>query len=164
MLDPRKKRRFFEIVWKEEHDYLRKLNDLDSLFFVIFSKYDTNATCAPCEPLDLKTDEAKTSFTKLFSWNEDEMENGKPEIERYLKEPLLPESSDALHYWKSKKNLYPVLSVMARDFFGAQSSAVACEEVFSSGVDFVTPNRSRLSDESISHFLCLQYWWKRLEK
>jgi len=81
-----------------------------------------------------------------------------------LKEPLLPESSDALHYWKSKKNLYPVLSVMARDFFGAQSSAVACEEVFSSGVDFVTPNRSRLSDKSISHFLCLQYWWKRLEK
>lgn len=75
MLDPRKKRRFFEIVWKEEHDYLRKLNDLDSLFFVIFSKYDTNATCAPCEPLDLKINEAKTSFTKLFSWNEDEMEN-----------------------------------------------------------------------------------------
>jgi hypothetical protein len=23
----------------------------------------------------------------------------------------------ALHYWKSKKNLYPILSVMARDFF-----------------------------------------------
>lgn len=49
---------------------------------------------------------------------------------------------------------------MAKDYLAVQASTVSVEELFSSGVDIVVPNRNRLNEQSIMKLMCLKYWGK----
>lgn len=61
-----------------------------------------------------------------------------------MDQTLSKPGTDLLDFWKSRQDELPLLSAMARDFLPIQSSSVAVERDFSSGVDVVTPNRHRL--------------------
>ncbi|KAJ3121042.1 UV excision repair protein RAD23 B [Nowakowskiella sp. JEL0407] len=106
----------------------------------------------------------------LFTYGNgtDEDDEFEDEIERYFKEPCDIDKErefDLLGFWKDRQvqKKYPVLSVIAKDYLAAQASSAPCEELFSSGVDLVVPNRSRLSDKSITKVMSLKYWMKQRE-
>lgn len=71
------------------------------------------------------------------------------EMKRYLNSPREMEGTDVLGFWKAHSASYPILSVMAKDYLTVQASSVSAERAFSSGVDLVTPNRTRLSGKTI---------------
>jgi hypothetical protein len=88
------------------------------------------------------------------------------EMERYLENTPLRKDDptyelSTLEWWKCQKHIYPVLSLMARDYLSVQATSVPCEELFSSGVDLVTPDRNRLKEDSITACMSLKYWLKQ---
>ena len=58
-------------------------------------------------------------------------------------------------------NFQYYVALMAKDYLAVQASSVACEELFSSGVDLVTADRSSLAPTKISEAMCLKYWIKK---
>ena len=82
------------------------------------------------------------------------------EADKYLALQQCPKSTNPLTWWKSNEKEFPVLSIMAKDYLAVQASTVPCEQIFSSGVDLVTPNRNQLISNSIIECLSLKYWMK----
>jgi hypothetical protein len=84
------------------------------------------------------------------------------ELDQYLKEKLTPrrDEIDILKWWKGKSEIYPVLSVMARDILAIPASTVPSESAFSTGGRVVSDYRSSLAPTTIEALICLQYWFK----
>jgi hypothetical protein len=84
------------------------------------------------------------------------------ELDQYLKEKLTPrrEEIDILKWWKGKSEIYPVLSVMARDILAIPASTVPSESAFSTGGRVVSDYRSSLAPTTIEALICLQDWFK----
>ena len=49
---------------------------------------------------------------------------------------------------------------MARDYLAIPTSSAPVERIFSSAADTVTPDRTRLSAETISAIMCLKHWYR----
>ena len=64
------------------------------------------------------------------------------EVERYLREPLAPEQTLTLDYWKQNLQRYPIISKFARAFLAVQASSVESEREFSIAGDVISINRS----------------------
>jgi hypothetical protein len=47
---------------------------------------------------------------------------------------------------------------MARDYLPGMASSVPAEELFSGGVDLITPNRISLKEHMISKMMCLKWY------
>jgi hypothetical protein len=84
------------------------------------------------------------------------------ELDQYLKEKLTPrrEEIDILKWWKGKSEIYPVLSVMARDILAIPASTVPSESAFSTGGRVISDYRSSLAPTTIEALICLQDWFK----
>ncbi|KAI7941153.1 hypothetical protein MJO28_013438 [Puccinia striiformis f. sp. tritici] len=82
------------------------------------------------------------------------------EIDRYLKEDLEPEETDALHYWAVRQKNHPVLSKMAPRFLAVLATSAASEQVFSKGRQIVSWQRSSLDPGTIEQLLCLKEWYQ----
>ena len=84
------------------------------------------------------------------------------ELDRYLKEELLPrkEEVDILEWWKTNVSNYPVLSKMARDILAIPASTVPSESAFSTGGRVVSDYRSSLTPSTVEVLICLQDWLK----
>jgi hypothetical protein len=84
------------------------------------------------------------------------------ELDRYLALPQCSGSMDPLQWWKTNAADFPVLSMMAMDYLAVQSSSVPAEQIFSGGVDLVTPKRNRISHEKVSmslkNLMSLKNW------
>lgn len=85
------------------------------------------------------------------------------EIDRYLKEDLEPEGTDALRYWAVRQKNYPVLSKMARRFLAVPATSAASERVFSKGRRIVSWQRSSLDPGTIEQLLCLKEWYQLID-
>jgi hAT family C-terminal dimerisation region len=66
-------------------------------------------------------------------------------VERYLREPLAPEQTLILDYWKQNRQHYPIISKIARHFLAVQASSVESEREFSITEDVISKTRNRLS-------------------
>lgn len=82
------------------------------------------------------------------------------EIDAYLLEPLCPLNGNAaiLQYWKQRKDNFPKLSMMARDYFAAPISSASIERRFSTSSHVLSKKRNRLKAENLEHLLCLHDW------
>ena len=68
------------------------------------------------------------------------------ELENYIKEPKLPESSDPLRdFWKLKNSHYPRLAVLARRYLIVQATSTPSERVFSKMGNTVSKKRGNLT-------------------
>lgn len=79
------------------------------------------------------------------------------------KEPLLLDKAsentfDILLWWKDNADVYPVLSLLARDVLAMQVSTVASESAFSAGGRVIDPYRSRLDPEIVEALICTKDW------
>ena len=86
----------------------------------------------------------------------------KNEVDRYLASSIEPECN-TLKWWSKNAALFPVLSAMARDFFGVCASSVESETQFSKGGKLVTPVKNCLSVSSVQMCMCLKSWYSMEE-
>jgi hypothetical protein len=71
------------------------------------------------------------------------------DLEKYMAEKLKLSKEafdkfDILSWWKTHQDVYPVLSLLARDVLAIQVFTVASESAFSAGGRVIDPFRSRL--------------------
>ena len=94
--------------------------------------------------------------------------NGKSEFVSYLEDGILVNKEnnellknfDILGWWKQNGVKYPTLQKIARDFLAIPISIVASESSFSTSGRVVTPQRSRLKEDTLEALMCSQNWFR----
>jgi hypothetical protein len=94
--------------------------------------------------------------------------NGKSEFVSYLEDGILVNKEnnellkdfDILGWWKQNGVKYPTLQKIARDFLAIPISTVASESAFSTSGRVVTPQRSRLKEDTLEALMCSQNWFR----
>ncbi|GET01415.1 zinc finger BED domain-containing protein 1-like [Rhizophagus clarus] len=66
------------------------------------------------------------------------------EITTYFLLPVARENKNPLDWWKSKQEIFPVLSIIARKYLGIPATSVASERLFSDAGNHITAKRSLL--------------------
>lgn len=79
------------------------------------------------------------------------------EMERYLAIPLEGQV-DPLLWWQVRREEFPILSRIARDYLCIQATSVASEQAFSVAGLAISPLRNRLDAETARVTLCLKSW------
>ena len=105
----------------------------------------------------VETTSVRSEFLKTFAGAVE-----KNEVDRYLGSSIEPECN-TLKWWSKNAGLFPVLSAVARDFFGVCASSVESERQFSKGGKLITPMRSSLSVSSVQICMCLKSWYSMEE-
>ncbi|CAN0926836.1 Putative AC transposase [Linum grandiflorum] len=87
-------------------------------------------------------------------------QNGREELEKYLKESLLPRTQpfDILGWWKNQEVNYPTLRLIAKDILAIPVSTVVSESAFSTSGRLLRANRSTLDPVTIEALMCTQNW------
>jgi len=81
----------------------------------------------------------------------------KNELEKYLAIPL-EDHVDPLLWWQVRREEFPILSQIARDYLCIQATSVASEQAFSVAGQTISPLRNRLDGETARVTLCLKSW------
>lgn len=85
------------------------------------------------------------------------------ELDTYLQDPRAPlnsdENFDVLGWWKRNTDVYPILSLMARDFLAIPVSTVSSESAFSAAGRLIGKNRTSLSPKSLEALICSKDWF-----
>lgn len=84
------------------------------------------------------------------------------DLQYYIDMPTL-ETADGfefnlLGWWRSHEEVYPVLSLIARDLLTVPASTVASEAAFSASGRVVSERRASLSPNTIEALICLKDW------
>ena len=66
------------------------------------------------------------------------------EITTYFLLPVARENKDPLSWWKTKQEIFPILSIIARKYLGIPATSVASERLFSDAGNHITSRRSLL--------------------
>ncbi|GES98505.1 zinc finger BED domain-containing protein 1-like [Rhizophagus clarus] len=66
------------------------------------------------------------------------------EITTYFLLPVARENKNPLDWWKSKQEIFPVLSIIARKYLEIPATSVASERLFSNAGNHITAKRSLL--------------------
>ena len=85
--------------------------------------------------------ELETYFTITFELN-------KPNSQEF----------DVLQWWARRKEIYPILSIVAKEVLASPASTVAVESAFSVGGNVLDERRSQLTSENLEHQLLLGDW------
>ncbi|KAM0905463.1 hypothetical protein ACQ4PT_017374 [Festuca glaucescens] len=85
------------------------------------------------------------------------------DLEKYMEEKLKLSKDafdkfDILSWWKTHQDVYPVLSMLARDVLAIQVSTVASESAFSADGRVIDPFRSRLDPQVVEALICTKDW------
>ncbi|KAM0908961.1 hypothetical protein ACQ4PT_015049 [Festuca glaucescens] len=114
---------------------------------------------------DSGTQEVEDDNDPLAEWDQymkSKRQQSSNELDQYLKEQLTSrkEKVDMLHWWKTKSEIYPVLSKIARDVLAIPASTVPSESAFSTGGPVISDYRSSLAPTTVESLICLQDWFK----
>ncbi|KAJ8454957.1 hypothetical protein ONZ45_g19104 [Pleurotus djamor] len=82
------------------------------------------------------------------------------EARTYLESPIEPTVTDALQWWYDRRETYPKLSRMARDYLSIPATSVGVERTFSTGRLILSHVRNRLSAETTRALMCVGSWSK----
>ncbi|EXX65067.1 hypothetical protein RirG_136830 [Rhizophagus irregularis DAOM 197198w] len=66
------------------------------------------------------------------------------EITTYFLLPVARENKNPLNWWKTKKEIFPILSIIAQKYLGIPATSVASERLFSDAGNHITAKRSLL--------------------
>lgn len=102
---------------------------------------------------------ARNLFEQLLSSNGNPDSEHDNELHRFLRATSNGDGAiDLLSWWKLNENTFPTIAKVARQVLAVPSSSVASESAFSLAGCLVSPDRTRLSDESIRAHLLLRSW------
>ena len=158
VLDPRKKMKHFNLLnWEVEwiDTVENQMQDVYKFYQEPFSNQSSANIDSNHRPFKkTRYDDIFVEFKASISISR----TSKSELERYLSSELADESINPLLWWKANSSIYPTLSRMARDFLAVEATSVPCEEIFSGGVDLITPDRCSLNPDTIRMAMCLKNW------
>jgi hypothetical protein len=111
--------------------------------------------------LPLHLSAVKHAFAQFASQNMD----ARPkltEMDTYLEDPRIlvkpDENFNVLGWWKKNIDVYPILSLMARDFLAIPVSTISSESAFSAAGRILGKNRTSLSPETLEALVCAKDW------
>jgi hypothetical protein len=78
-----------------------------------------------------------------------------PEIDQYLKAPLLARSENPLQWWKENKNNYHNIFKVVCKYLCTVATSVPSERLFSKAGELISQKRSRLKAENVDMILFL---------
>jgi hypothetical protein len=71
------------------------------------------------------------------------------ELDKYMGGPMLPRSSDTLHWWNDGKALFPRLYTIVKKAFCVVATSVACERIFPKAGHILSEKRSRMKSSKL---------------
>ncbi|KAM0919854.1 hypothetical protein ACQ4PT_007997 [Festuca glaucescens] len=175
-LDPRYKRTGIEHYMRKVHGDLLYRGKVEELLVVVkrmylayASKYSQSTTASN------STATAQEHATDFMEEDEDDYFQSQQgthvsyegdtdtDLEKYMAETLKLlkdafDKFDILSWWKTHQDVYPVLSMLARDVLTIQVSTVASESAFSAGGRVIDPFRSRLDPQVVEALICTKDW------
>jgi hypothetical protein len=86
--------------------------------------------------------------------------NSSNEYANYTSPPRASVNTDPLNWWIENQKSYPILSKIAGDYLASQPSSTSSERTFKVSDDFITLDRSNLSQEKASKLVQLWSWNK----
>ena len=159
-LDPSKKLKYLEMGLNWEVHWV---NSVKENFQESFAFYQSKMNATPVLiPSKRRLHEVDASWEDELMGNTggDSPEHQESEDIKYFSLP--PRKTHCvLSYWKDKRETYPILAAMAKDYLTVQASSVAAERVFSSGTDLVTPTRCSMKGETIEMTQFLKFNLKK---
>ena len=91
----------------------------------------------------------KTNISRIFKKPRIVFDAVGCQVEKYCSLEPVSEDTDPLQWWKSKSDIFPNLSKMARDILAIPGSAVPSERANSEGREMLPYTRNRLSPQVI---------------
>ncbi|GES86543.1 zinc finger BED domain-containing protein 1-like [Rhizophagus clarus] len=85
------------------------------------------------------------------------------EITTYFLLPVARENKNPLDWWKSKQEIFPVLSIIARKYLGIPATSVASERLFSDAGNHITAKRSLLDPALLGKMVFLKRNMKTMD-
>jgi hypothetical protein len=164
ILDPRYKYDLLEFLLSDfgnEKEAETWMGEVKNNMQKLFSEYNKEVE----SQRDSRTPEVEDDNDPLAEWDQymkSKRQQSSNELDQYLKEQLTPrkEKVDMLHWWKTKSEIYPVLSKIARDVLAIPASTVPSESAFSTGGRVISDYRSSLAPTTVESLICLQDWFK----
>jgi len=78
------------------------------------------------------------------------------EITTYFLLPVARENKNPLSWWKTKQEIFPVLSIIARKYLGIPATSVASERLFSDAGNHITSKRNSLDPGLLGKMIFLK--------
>ncbi|GES98504.1 zinc finger BED domain-containing protein 1-like [Rhizophagus clarus] len=85
------------------------------------------------------------------------------EITTYFLLPVARENKNPLDWWKSKQEIFPVLSIIARKYLEIPATSVASERLFSNAGNHITAKRSLLDPALLGKMVFLKRNMKTMD-
>ena len=174
-LDPRYKRSGIEHYMRKVHGELLYRCKVEELIIVVkqmYQAYQNEYAQSTDGPSCTTT--SQEGNTDLMVEDEDDYflsqqgthgsNDGDTDLDKYMAEARVRlskvafENFDILSWWKTHQDVYPVLSMLARDVLAIQVSTVASEAAFSAGGRVIDPFRSRLDPYVVEALICTKDW------
>jgi hypothetical protein len=78
------------------------------------------------------------------------------EIDTYFLMPIVRENKNPLDWWRTKCEIFPILSIIAKKYLGIPATSVASERLFSDAGNHITAKRNSLSPDLLGKMLFLK--------
>jgi len=78
------------------------------------------------------------------------------EFTRYLSEPQINHNENPCLWWKARENVYPKISVLAKNILCIPASSASSERVFFTAGNIITPKRNRMTPYHLSALVFLK--------
>lgn len=85
------------------------------------------------------------------------------EITIYFLMPIARENKNPLDWWKAKRELFPILSILAQKYLGIPATSVASERLFSDAGNHITAKRNSLDPNLLAKMLFLKRNMKTMD-
>jgi hypothetical protein len=83
-------------------------------------------------------------------------DDNEDELTCYLSEPQINNNENPCLWWKTRKNVYPKISVLAKNILYIPASLVSSEHVFSTAINIITSKRNRITPYNLSALVFLK--------
>jgi hypothetical protein len=158
VLNPGYNLAFFKNIWENEPTWIQNVIDAMEQAFDRYANARVVSVPGVNTPAPTDTVPSFRSIGRRTSAPIDADGDPREELTRYYAMAQVDPSVGSLGWWRIHTVEFPILSAMARDYLAIQGSSVPSEELFSGGVDLVTPDRNSLTHETISMSMSLKAW------
>ena len=152
VLDPRLKMEYYKQGnWQEKYVKMAEI--------AVSKEYEKRKNNLPKAVSTEEIDEVEDfGFMPILSSSEEWSE-----LKRYLYEPVLPPRSNGINldictWWNSRKNEFPILFSMFRDYLAIPGTSVPIERKFNAGRDLISLRRINLKPETVRIMTLAKSW------
>lgn len=119
---------------------------------------DTRSSTPSTRSLHEYRERREKSIKKVFQTAEKSISSSAiaDEITTYFLLPVARENKNPLNWWKTKQEIFPILSIIARKYLGIPATSVASERLFSDAGNHITAKRNLLDPGLVGKMVFLK--------